>query len=191
MFQQVTNIGGRAACQDNPDTFAIMRQSQFAAWEPEVIASYLKDLQTAKAAGRNLIFEKYTHMARNNDPVLYERNSDKLPPISAAKEEQARLLTKRLLREAEKYSRKYPALSSRGRPLSAGAMDPWNTSVETYQMGELLTYSDDTLHALSQQLDRLEAEGRNLVEEILLNTVRRYGYDSLSSAEKQMRGSLV
>ena len=60
MFQQLVNLDGRASRQDDPDEFAVMRQSQFSAWDPQVITSYLNDLQKAKMEGRNLVFEKHT-----------------------------------------------------------------------------------------------------------------------------------
>ena len=37
MFQQVDNIGGRADCQDDKETFYIMRRSQYENWSGEMI----------------------------------------------------------------------------------------------------------------------------------------------------------
>ena len=34
-FQNVNNVGGRASCQDMPQTFSVMRRSQFAIWPDE------------------------------------------------------------------------------------------------------------------------------------------------------------
>ncbi len=58
MFQRVQNEGGRASCQDDYPTFRLMRESQFSVWPEPVLASYLKDLETAVAAGRKLVTEK-------------------------------------------------------------------------------------------------------------------------------------
>jgi hypothetical protein len=44
MFQNVTNQGGRASCQENPDTFEIMRSSQWETWPVEALESYLDDM---------------------------------------------------------------------------------------------------------------------------------------------------
>ena len=58
-FQQVHNEGGRASCQDDRETFEIMRKSQFLAWTEEVLESYLQDLRDAWKEGWNLLTEKY------------------------------------------------------------------------------------------------------------------------------------
>ena len=57
-FQQVHNEGGRASCQDDRETFEIMRKSQFLAWTEEVLESYLQDLRDAWKEGWNLLTEK-------------------------------------------------------------------------------------------------------------------------------------
>ena len=73
MFQHVVNIGGRAACQDDPETFRIMRSSQAMAWSEDSLASYLEDLAAAAQAGRNLLTEKYARMMEFTAPLEYAR----------------------------------------------------------------------------------------------------------------------
>ena len=63
-FQDVHNIGGRASCQDDYETFFLQRRGQFAVFFPEVNASYLQDLKDAKARGQNPIMEKYAGIYR-------------------------------------------------------------------------------------------------------------------------------
>lgn len=186
MLQEVVNVDGRADCQDDPHTFAIMRKSQFEAWEPEVRESYFEDLQIAKSEGRNLLFEKYAHMMQNTEPWCISA-AIALPEISADKERQVQALNKRMLLEAERCAQKYPKLMGRGRPLHAGVRDKWDISIETYQIGELRTYSERTLSVLTDQIDQWEADGRSLVETILLNTVLHHGYTNLEQAEESLR----
>lgn len=62
MFDCVNKGKGRASCQDDPDTFLIMRQAQFDAWCEELVDSYLSDLLIADAKGMNLIELKYLYM---------------------------------------------------------------------------------------------------------------------------------
>ena len=69
MFSQVENIGGRASCQDDFDTFYIMRSSQHSIFEKNTLESYLKDIKDAQAAERNLIAEKYSWMMEETDPA--------------------------------------------------------------------------------------------------------------------------
>ncbi|NLO98048.1 MAG: DUF4125 family protein, partial [Peptococcaceae bacterium] len=44
MFHSVPNVGGPAACQNDPQTFDIMRRSQALSWSEKTLASYLQDL---------------------------------------------------------------------------------------------------------------------------------------------------
>ena len=62
MFQKVRNTGGRAGCQDDWETFYIMRKSQFTSWKKELLLSYERDLLDGESAGRNLVMEKYAYM---------------------------------------------------------------------------------------------------------------------------------
>ena len=55
LFDRVPNRGGRAACQDDRETFFLMRSSQLAAWSADVQESYLADLRAACRAERNLL----------------------------------------------------------------------------------------------------------------------------------------
>ena len=74
MFQETENIGGRASCQDQYDTFYANRYSQHNALELDTLESYRKDLADAKAIGRNLITEKYAFMMEFTDPEYYKQN---------------------------------------------------------------------------------------------------------------------
>ena len=81
MFQNVTNVGGRAACQDNFETFNVMRSSQASAWSEATLASYLEDLTEAQENDRNLLTEKYARMMEFTAQQEYDRIQHRLPPL--------------------------------------------------------------------------------------------------------------
>ena len=66
-FQKVENIGGRASCQNDFETFFLQRQGQFQVYYPEVNASYLEDLMNYQNIGRNPVMEKYAYMMESTD----------------------------------------------------------------------------------------------------------------------------
>lgn len=59
-----------------------------------------------------------------------------------------------------------------------------NTSVQTYQKGELLTYSENTLRLLKDHLFTLKAQGISLAKEITAGSICSYGFTSLEEAEE-------
>ena len=83
MFDLVENEGGRASCQNDYRTFAIMRSSQYRCWNEMMLASYYEDLKQAKAAGRNLLSEKYARMMASTHPDEYQKIKEQLPEITA------------------------------------------------------------------------------------------------------------
>lgn len=82
MFQNVPNIGGRAACQEDLNTFEIMRSSQAMSWSEAALESYLGDLTEAEKNGRNLPAEKYARMMKSTSPLEYARIEHLIPPLN-------------------------------------------------------------------------------------------------------------
>lgn len=62
MFHSTQNIGGQASCQNDWETFEIMRKSQWETCNKAVLESYLTDLIKAESAGYNILTEKYARM---------------------------------------------------------------------------------------------------------------------------------
>ena len=186
MFDKVQNEGGRAACQNDARTFAIMRYSQFAPLPQDVLESYRDDLAAAAREGRNLLAEKYAYMMEYTDPATFDRTlRDHLPAVSAYKQELCARIANRLIRDEQQFAARYPALHARGRPTEGAQAD--DVSVHVYALGELKTYSERTL-------ERYDAWLRAHPEENISISVHRvmvqlYGYDSLEAAEARQKGA--
>ncbi len=183
MFHSTKNEGGTASCQQDKPQFNVMRSSQFLGWDKATLESYLDDLKSAEAEGRNLMTEKYAYMMESTAPINYMLIKEKLPEISEEKEALAAELVALNVKWAEEFHAKYPKIASKGRPIYKSADNEWVTSVETYNRGEVLTYSEKTMRLLLDSYKAAEAEGRNLYSEVLFETVRQLGYTSLEEAE--------
>lgn len=186
MFSSVNDGGPKASCQEDPVTFDGMRRGQFSAWSDEAVESYFEDVKTAAAAGRNLAMEKYIHMMKSTAPVQYEQLLPRVVYPSEKAIELAEKITVKMVEQTAELHKIYPYVSGSGRPLYSSS-DFYGTSVETYQRGELYTYSEKTLTALWNHLCRLEADGVALARLVLENSVMHYGYNSLEQAEAVMK----
>ena len=185
MFHSV-NGETREDCQEDPSGFERLRAAQFSAWSPAAAESYLRDLETAAAQGRNLAREKYIRMMKHTDPEGYAAFQGELPPLDGEQEALIAAIWGRMLVQTERLRERYPAVALGGRPLRAAEETEGQTSVETYQTGELATYSAATLRALLAHIEALEAQGRDLAFEIQRNSVQCMGYADLDAAERAM-----
>lgn len=186
MFDKVQNEGGRAACQNDARTFAIMRYSQFAPLPQDVLESYRDDLEQAAQVGRNLLAEKYAYMMEYTDPATFDRTlRDHLPAVSAYKQELCARIANRLIRDEQQFATRYPALHAQGRPTEGAQAD--DVSVHVYALGELKTYSEHTLERYDAWL-RMHPE-ENISVSVHRVMVQLYGYDSLEAAEARQKGA--
>lgn len=181
----------RVACQNNPEMFTALRTAQFTAWSPEAAASYLHDLMEAEQEGRNLVREKYIWMMKNTEPANFGKLKSGLPACSAEKDALVKQIVDELLAQTEQLRTQYPLLALSGRPLLAAEETEGFTSVETYQQGELKTYSTDTLQALWHHMETLKAQGISLAYRIQENSVTCLGYTSMEDAERVMREQIL
>lgn len=186
MFDKVQNEGGRAACQNDARTFAIMRYSQFAPLPQAVLESYRDDLEQAAQVGRNLLAEKYAYMMEYTDPATFDRTlRDHLPAVSAYKQALCARIANRLIRDEQQFAVRYPALHAQGRPTEGAQAD--DVSVHVYALGELKTYSERTLERYDAWLRAHPEE--NISVSVHRVMVQLYGYDSLESAEARQKGA--
>lgn len=191
MFQAVNEGGPRAGCQEDRSTFEGMRRGQFESWSNDVCQSYLEDLLNAVLGGRNLVTEKYIHMMKYSSPAQYAalKENIHMPDEEAVK--LAQEISDKMLSQTAELFEKYPYVSGSGRPMRSISDFSGVTSIETYQLGELYTYSKSTLRLLNQHLLRLEKDGISLARCILENSVKYYGYKTLEDAEAATKARIT
>ena len=179
-FDKVENEGGRADCQDDYDTFYIMRKSQYLTWNVPLLQSFLQDLKRAKDSGWNLISEKYARMMESTCKEEYDRLVDKLPFVSEEKKKVVEQIVAIQVGFMEAFAKEFPVVAGNARVIHTSEDTFFRTSYETYLRGELLTYSDDTLKLYGQFIVSLARENKNLAKMIMENTAHMYGYKDLS-----------
>lgn len=191
-FQETDNEGGRAACQGNWPTFHQMRASQFMTWSQDLLESYAGDLDEADRAGRNLVTEKYGRMMASTWPDEYRKTIESSIPGHSRErlERQEDVIAQQVL-WADDFRTRYPKLGSGMRVLRTSEDTHESTSFETYLRGELGTYSDTTFDLYRSFIAGLAAEGRNLTEETIRNTVLLGGFTSLDEAEALQSGRKI
>ena len=189
-FQYVQNEGGRASCQDDHETFVIMRKSQFMNWTQELLESYRQDLIEAEAAHWNLLTEKYARMMESTAPERYAELADILPKRSKERIQMQEEMIAQQIRWEEDFAAKFPGVASTGRVIHTSEDTPWDTSIETYARGEISTYSDRAVGLLKKLYDQMAIDQENLSEKTLRTMTALYGYESLEEAEKQPRARL-
>lgn len=186
MFDKVQNIGGRASCQDDFETFDIMRKSQYMTWNDTMLESYLADLNNAQQTGRNLISEKYARMMEYTSPEEYKKISAELPEMTSQQRDIINQIAGIQAGMMDDFAEKYPKLANNARNIHSSDDNQYDTSYETYLKGELSTYSPDTLTLYGRFIVDLYRSGKNLAEITMLNTVKLYGYKNLDDAENKI-----
>ncbi len=185
-FDKVENVGGRADCQDNWNTFSIMRKSQYLTWTEAMLRSYIHDFNRAKDNGWNLITEKYGRMMESTDPAGFKAIKDRLPEISEQKKAIIEAIVQIQVAWMEDFAARFPKAADNARSIHTSEDTLFNTSYETYLRGELGTYSDDTLDLYGRFIADMCRRNENLAELIMTNTAGLYGYKSLHDLEDKL-----
>lgn len=183
-FDKTRNEGGRASCQDDFETFEIMRKSQYLTWTREMLISLICDFQENNAAGWNMITEKYGRMMESTAPEEYEKIKSRFPKVSEEKRAIVEQVVAIQVKWMEEFADKHPNVSMRGRRIHTAEDTFYATSAETYLRGELLTYSDRTLELYARFVVRLAREGKNLTEMIMYHTIQMYGYEKFEDVKE-------
>ena len=185
-FDKVKNEGGRAGCQDDFETFFIMRKSQYLTWNDELLNSYYNDLLAAEQNGWNLIMEKYARMMKSTAPEKYAELAPQLPVRSEDRETIAEEIIKTQVAWMEQFAAKFPKMAGNSRSIHTYEDNEFDTSYETYLRGELGTYGEETFVLYGRFVVSFLQAGKNLAYEIMSNTAKFYGYESVEDAEKRI-----
>ncbi len=189
MFREV-NGDTRADCQENYPMFVNMRTSQFSAWNEEALLAYEEDLLAARKEQHNLLRDKYIHMMASTEPEGYLHFLPELPPVSEEKKELVEKIWQLMLPQTVELRRKYPNVGKMGRPLLASQERNGYASVETYEKGELMTYSEKTLRALLAWIKTQAAAGVSVAAQIQEKGILSVGYASMEEAEEDAKRQL-
>ncbi|NBJ91539.1 DUF4125 family protein [Parablautia muri] len=185
-FDKVDNEGGRADCQDDWNTFSIMRKSQYDTWTEPMLKSYIRDFHRANDKGWNLITEKYARMMESTASLRYAQIKDSLPKLPSVKKEIIEEIVKIQVEWMEEFAASYPKAAMNARSIHTTEDTPFHTSYETYLRGEISTYSDETLDLYGRFIAQLCREDKNLAKMIMTNTALLYGYGSLEELEEKL-----
>lgn len=185
-FDKVENIGGRADCQDDFNTFNIMRRSQYMAFSEELLKSYYLDLAEAERKGWNLIAEKYARMMEYTSPAEYSKIKNQLPARDEGRLQIQEAIIEIQISMMEEFAKEYPKMAANARSIHTYEDNIYNTSYETYLRGELGTYSDETLILYGRFITGCIENNINLAYKIMNNTAVLYGYKSVEDAEAKL-----
>lgn len=188
-FDKVKNEGGRASCQNDWFTFSIMRKSQYLTWDRTMLLQYLYDFHREYERGHNLITEKYGRMMESTAPEKYEELRKNFPEISEEKKHIIEQVCGLQVQWMEEFAAEYPPLAENARSIHTAQDNEYNTSYETYLRGELGTYSDKMLELYGRYIVKYAGEGKNPVYDIMENSVKMYGYQSLQEAAEKIRAA--
>lgn len=184
-FDKVKNEGGRASCQNDWSTFSIMRKSQYLTWNRTMLLQYLYDFHREYHQGHNLIEEKYGRMMESTAPERYAQIKNHFPELSEEKKAIIEQICSIQVGWMEEFAAAYPALADNARSIHSYEDNPFDTSYETYLRGELGTYSDKMLELYGRYIVEYARAERNLAGDIMSNSTRMYGYESIEEAERK------
>lgn len=186
MFKKVASADGPVECQEDWDTFHIMRYAYYHAWSDKMLKNYAQDMTEAIDKGRNLVMEKYAYMMEFTDPAYYASNlAPYLPTMDGETKGMIDEIAGSLVAWEKEFALKYPKLSAKGRAAD-GLVGGEHTSIDVYARGELRTYTKYTLACFLDHVRDCKAKNISFAALVKEKMVSMYGYASLADAESKM-----
>jgi hypothetical protein len=153
---------GNAQCQEEPDTFKIMRWMSHSVLSVETLKSYLEDLIGAKIADRNLMTEKYALM---ENLIPHPKENPIITKIAVIE-----------LNWMNELKPKYPNMLQEN-----------SSTFKNYLICEYETYSDKTIDCLMADINTAIDKKLNLTELRYRNLFKRLGYKSLDDLDQRCK----
>ena len=125
-------------------------------------------------------------MMKSTNPEKYLSLEKDLPVITQKRNAIQEEIIRIQVAWMEEFAEKYPKMAGNARSIRTIEDSAFNTSYEPYLRGEMSTYSENTFVLYSGFIVSLLKQNRNLAMEIMENTAKLYGYDSLDAAERRM-----
>ena len=122
-------------------------------------------------------------------PEKYEAIRKNFPELSEEKKRIIEQICGLQVQWMEEFAAEYPPLAENARSIHTAQDNECNTSYETYLRGELGTYSDKMLELYGRYIVKYAGEGRNPVYDIMENSVKMYGYQSLQEAAEKIQAA--
>lgn len=185
-FDKVINEGGRASCQDDWETFSVMRKSQYQTWPKHLLVKYLQEFIMASNKGWNLITEKYGRMEEYTTPERWAKLKNSFPEIPQERKEIIDAIVAIQVAAMENFAKEYPKMAGNARSIHSDEDNAFNTSYETYLRGEISTYSEGMLIEYGMFVAALISEGKNPAYLVMEQTAHLYGYVSVEDVERKM-----
>ena len=91
-----------------------------------------------------------------------------------------------IMHQMEQFAAKFPKMAGNSRSIHTYEDNEFDTSYETYLRGEVGTYGEETFVLYGRFVISLLQAGKNLAYEIMSNTAKFYGYESVEDAEKRI-----
>lgn len=187
MMISITAIDDPDGCMGDSVTFRIMRTSQHEIWSEDTLESYLTDLDISKSQHVNMMAERYANMMKVTSPEEYEAIKDKLRHITVETTHRIDEIMSYFTEWTNELDKMYSNVRAMGRPATEDGS--W-TAVDTYLIGELLTYSIRTLNLCLRDVKTAAINNENLSKEILQNMAYHYGFSSLDEMEVWIKNKI-
>lgn len=175
MYVQIQNIAEDQAGDGHG--FYVKRYAWLCPFAEDTLQSYLSDLRVSKNAGINMVALKYAYTMQMTDYAYFDDHLRKnVPPVDDHKMALASAAALKFSQYEKEFEAKYPKFAARSLNTAEGVQE---SSFDAYTLGELETYTADTLKLIKRDA---EADPQILVK-MREEEAKLSGFTGLDAAE--------